>query len=328
MKKLLLLLFFIPQIGLGQYSINEENIKLVKNKSDILIDFIQEMKYTLVLTVDNAVFLGEHLDEDGEEIEDNKFEVSYDKLDDIDKNKKIAFLNKKDDRNSSNQFVSSGTASKLKSMIEDYKAGLLILSNGDKNMIKEILSSLNTDDLDKESWERYNFYDMPAVGALTLLSKWQVDVRGIHLSVRSHIVDMLQENGGKKLKLKDYYGAIKDYSESIKYDSSNFISYNNRGTVKYILKDYKGAIEDFAVAISLSPETTSFYVSRGNARLMIKDYNGCLEDFYKAIEIDPIKTDQYMNTLEGQKYCNFLKNFCELGEEDCCNFYDKYCNNQ
>ena len=154
------------------------------------------MKYTLVLTVDNAVFLGEHLDEDGEEIEDNKFEVSYDKLDDIDKNKKIAFLNKKDDRNSSNQFVASGTASKLKSMIEDYKAGLLILSNGDKNMIKEILSSLNTDDLDKESWERYNFYDMPAVGALTLLSKWQADVRGIHLSVRSHIGDMLQEASG------------------------------------------------------------------------------------------------------------------------------------
>ena len=258
---------------------NQEKVKNYKNlankiKPDALelVDFIQEMKYTLVLTVDNAVFLGEHLDEDGEEIEDNKFEVSYDKLDDIDKNKKIAFLNKKDDRNSSNQFVSSGTASKLKSMIEDYKAGLLILSNGDKNMIKEILSSLNTDDLDKESWERYNFYDMPAVGALTLLSKWQADVRGIHLSVRSHIGDMLQENGGKKLKLKDYYGAIKDYSESIKYDSSNFISYNNRGTVKYILKDYKGAIEDFAVAISLSPETTSFYVSRGNARLMIKDY--------------------------------------------------------
>ena len=87
---------------------NQEKVKNYKNlankiKPDALelVDFIQEMKYTLVLTVDNAVFLGEHLDEDGEEIEDNKFEVSYDKLDDIDKNKKIAFLSKKDDRNSS-----------------------------------------------------------------------------------------------------------------------------------------------------------------------------------------------------------------------------------
>ena len=327
MKKLLLLLFFIPQIGLGQYSINEENIKLVKNKSDILIDFIWEMKYSLVFSADGKVFLDLDTLLDNEEDFDY-FEVPYSNLSIEIRGCRIVDLQNKSNRNASNQFVSSGNASKLKSMIEDYKAGLLILSNGDKNMIKEILSSLNTDDLDKESWERYNFYDMPAVGALTLLSKWQADVRGIHLSVRSHIVDMLQENGGKKLKLKDYYGSIKDYSESIKYDSCNFISYNNRGTVKYILKDYKGAIEDFSVAISLSPETTSFYVSRGNARLMIKDYNGCLEDFYKAIEIDPIKTDQYMNTLEGQKYCNFLKNFCELGEEDCCNFYDKYCNSQ
>ena len=327
MKKLLLLLFFIPQIGLGQYSINEENIKLVKNKSDILIDFIWEMKYSLVFSADAKVFLDLDTLLDNEEDFDY-FEVPYSNLPIEIRGCRILDLQNKSNRNASNQFVSSGNASKLKSMIEDYKAGLLILSNGDKNMIKEILSSLNTDDLEKESWERYNFYDMPAVGSLTLLSKWQADVRGIHLFVRSHISDMLQENGGMKLKLKDYYGAIKDYSKSIKYDSCNFISYNNRGTVKYILKDYKGAIEDFSVAISLSPETTSFYVNRGNARLMIKDYNGCLEDFYKAIEIDPIKTDQYMNTLEGQKYCNFLKNFCELGEEDCCNFYDKYCNSQ
>ena len=164
------------------------------------------MKYNLVLTVDNAVFLGEHLDEDGEEIEENKYEVSYEKLDDIDKNKKIAFLNNKNDRNSSNQLVSSGNATKLKSMIEDYKTDLLILSNRDKNMIKEILSSLNTDNIDKESWERYNFYDMPAVGVLTLLSKWQADVRNIEAEVISQIVDMLKENGGNKLKLKDYYG--------------------------------------------------------------------------------------------------------------------------
>ena len=60
MKKLLLLLFFIPQIVLGQYSINEDSIRQktieFKNKSDILIDFIQEMKYNLVLTVDHAGF--------------------------------------------------------------------------------------------------------------------------------------------------------------------------------------------------------------------------------------------------------------------------------
>jgi len=140
-----------------------------------------------------------------------------------------------------------------------------------------------------------------------------------------NLSDVLKENGDKKLQLKDYYGAIKDYSKSIEYNVNNSTSYNNRGTVKYILKDYNGAIEDFSFAIILSPKTISFYMNRGNARLMIKDYNRCLEDFYKAVEIDPIKADQYMSTFEGRKYCNILKNFCELGEEGCCDFYVKYC---
>ena len=32
------------------------------------------MKYSLVLRADGKVFLGKHLDEDGEEVEDNTFE--------------------------------------------------------------------------------------------------------------------------------------------------------------------------------------------------------------------------------------------------------------
>jgi len=123
---------------------NQEKVKNYKNLANKikpealeLVDFIQEMKYTLVLTVDNAVFLGEHLNEDGEEIEDNKFEVSYDKLDDIDKNKKIAFLSKKDDRNSSGDVFNpenkaqlprtdgEGKATQLKNHILDYKELLL-----------------------------------------------------------------------------------------------------------------------------------------------------------------------------------------------------------
>ena len=49
--------------------------------------------------------------------------------------------------------------------------------------------SINTDDLDNESWERYNFHDMPVVGALTFLSKWQLDIKSIESDVTSHILD-------------------------------------------------------------------------------------------------------------------------------------------
>ena len=241
---------------------NQEKVKNYKNlankiKPDALelVDFIQEMKYTLVLTVDNAVFLGEHLDEDGEEIEDNKFEVSYDKLDDIDKNKKIAFLNKKDDRNSSGDAFNpenkvqlpridgEGKATQLKNHILDYKELLLdvletakdsnwVTTNGKlSSLIEEINTTLDIkegkvygDKGKKVSWEHYNFHDMPSVGALTLLSKWQADVKNMELAVISFLASNVNESFLK------FSGA-----EATTIPSSNFILKNEEFKSKIFL---------------------------------------------------------------------------------------------
>ena len=241
---------------------NQEKVKNYKNlankiKPDALelVDFIQEMKYTLVLTVDNAVFLGEHLDEDGEEIEDNKFEVSYDKLDDIDKNKKIAFLNKKDDRNSSGDAFNpeskaqlpringEGKATQLKNHILDYKELLLdvletakdsnwVTNNGKlSSLIDEINTTLDIKEGEvygetgkKVSWEHYNFYDMPSVGALTLLSKWQADVKNMELAVISFLASNVNESFLK------FSGA-----EATTIPSSNFILKNEEFKSKIFL---------------------------------------------------------------------------------------------
>jgi len=241
---------------------NQEKVKNYKNlankiKPDALelVDFIQEMKYTLVLTVDNAVFLGEHLDEDGEEIEDNKFEVSYDKLDDIDKNKKIAFLSKKDDRNSSGDVFNpeskaqlpridgEGKSTQLKNHILDYKELLLdvletakdsnwVTTNGKlSSLIEEINTTLDIkegkvygDKGKKVSWEHYNFHDMPSVGALTLLSKWQADVKNMELAVISFLASNVNESFLK------FSGA-----EATTIPSSNFILKNEEFKSKIFL---------------------------------------------------------------------------------------------
>jgi len=241
---------------------NQEKVKNYKNlankiKPDALelVDFIQEMKYTLVLTVDNAVFLGEHLDEDGEEIEDNKFEVSYDKLDDIDKNKKIAFLSKKDDRNSSGDVFNpeskaqlpridgEGKSTQLKNRILDYKELLLdvletakdsnwVTTNGKlSSLIEEINTTLDIkegkvygDKGKKVSWEHYNFHDMPSVGALTLLSKWQADVKNMELAVISFLASNVNESFLK------FSGA-----EATTIPSSNFILKNEEFKSKIFL---------------------------------------------------------------------------------------------
>ena len=241
---------------------NQEKVKNYKNLANKikpealeLVDFLQEMKYTLVLAVDNAVFLGEHLDEDGEEIEDNKFEVSYDKLDDIDKNKKIAFLSKKDDRNSSGDVFNpeskaqlpridgEGKSTQLKNRILDYKELLLdvleiakdsnwVTTNGKlSSLIEEINTTLDIkegkvygDKGKKVSWEHYNFHDMPSVGALTLLSKWQADVKNMELAVISFLASNVNESFLK------FSGA-----EATTIPSSNFILKNEEFKSKIFL---------------------------------------------------------------------------------------------
>ena len=203
---------------------NQEKVKNYKNLADQvrpisknLVESIQEMKYSLVLKTDGKVFLDQHLDEEGDEIESNIFEEQYSELSITDQRKKIAFLGRKDDRNSSGELFNPenksnlpktngfGEATNLKNKIDDFRKNLLqvlktaedsswIASGSADNLINEINENLLIEDGNvygetskKVSWEYYNFYDMPSVGALTLLSKWQADVKNMEAEVISFL---------------------------------------------------------------------------------------------------------------------------------------------
>ena len=116
------------------------------------------------------MFLGEHLDKDGEEIEDNIFTKPYSELDDEDKKKVIAFLNAKDDRHSAGDVFNPenkpnlpkkdgiGKATELKDKIIEFREFLLkilkesiddnlISDNGDlSSLIEEINTTLDIKD--------------------------------------------------------------------------------------------------------------------------------------------------------------------------------------
>lgn len=59
--------------------------------------------------------------------------------------------------------------------------------------------------------------------------------------------------GFLKYKAVDFDGAITDYTESLKLDTSSCITYYNRGTVLYRLSKYDDAIMDMKKALSLDP---------------------------------------------------------------------------
>jgi len=196
----------------------------VKANADELVEFIQEMKYKLVLEADKEVYLGSQLelrDEDGDLLEDKAITTPWGELSDAQKRMTIGNLSVKDDRHASGDLFYSAKRNKniatdLKNNLISYKNSLLSISEGNESIITTINETCNYDDKKvkgkKQLWEEYNFYDMPSVGALTLLSKMQSDVR----NTEADIINMLRENIDA--------GALKFTSaEGISIPQSNFV---------------------------------------------------------------------------------------------------------
>ena len=196
----------------------------IKAEADKLVASLQEMKYNLVLTADKKVFLGfgtEIKDEEGDLIEEKSIVLSWDLLSDQQKLMNIGALTNKDDRHAAGDlFYSSkrkkNIATDLKSDLSTYKNSLISIAEGNESLITSINETCNYEDKKikgkKQLWEEYNFYDMPSVGALTLLSKMQSDVR----NTEADIINMLRENIDA--------GSLKFTSaEGIQIPNSNFV---------------------------------------------------------------------------------------------------------
>ena len=101
--------------------------------------------------------------------------------------------------------------------------------------------------------------------------------------------------GISKKNLKDYNGAISDHTRAIELDPNDASAYNTRGYAKYNLKDYNGAIADYTKAIELDPNDAMAYFNRGNSKEKLGDLNGAISDFTKAIELKPNDARAYIN---------------------------------
>lgn len=68
--------------------------------------------------------------------------------------------------------------------------------------------------------------------------------------------------------------------------------YNSRGLSKFDIKDYQGAIADFTKAIELIPNDDSAYYYRGLCKLMLNEKNSACLDFNKAKEFGNLEVDK------------------------------------
>ena len=202
----------------------------LKSEADAIILSLQEMKYNLVYHADGKkVCLGnplQVLDENGKPKEGALIEEKeFSELSDSQKQLPIAYLNAKSNRDKSGSlFLDSPLKTKenqpayvLSRSITDYKEKLVKAVEGNEGLIKTIeevcdVSPKVQDGGEAVDWEKYNFYDMPAVGALTILSKIQSDIRNIEADA----IDYLKRNiDAKSLKFTS--------AEGVQIPRTNFV---------------------------------------------------------------------------------------------------------
>ena len=139
--------------------------------------------------------------------------------------------------------------------------------------------------------------------------------------------------GIERLNSENYNGAISDFNNVIRIAPDFVSAYNNRGISKDNLKDYYGAIRDYTKAIELDPNYTIAYYNRGNSKDNLKDDYGAISDYTKAIELNPNYTLAYVNRGISKENLGDLNGACAdwkkaaaLGHKNSTKWVTNQCN--
>ena len=90
-----------------------------------------------------------------------------------------------------------------------------------------------------------------------------------------------------KGEIKDYLGALTDYNKAIQLRiRSYYLFILNRANMKVELRQLGDALLDYDKSIELNPQSATTYYARGIAKEKVKDFEGPLNDYNKTLEID------------------------------------------
>ena len=129
---------------------------------------------------------------------------------------------------------------------------------------------------------------------------------------------------------EQYQLAIDNYTSALKIDPDYADAYNNRGNVYENLEYYNEAIADYNSALKINPDYADAYYNRGIAYDDLENYTAAIADYTSALRINPDDADAYSNRgiakeNAGQSYCSDYKRACDLGDEECCEWYNDQC---
>lgn len=135
-------------------------------------------------------------------------------------------------------------------------------------------------------------------------------------------------------EMKNYEGAIADYTKLIEIGKKPSNFYYHRAKVKAEAGDLKGAIDDINQAIKLSKAPLTYYLARAEFKSLGNDYDGALADCQLAINIQPTDGGSYwtrgnIKVRHGKatEACEDFNRSEEFGYQDAAKMIALYCKN-
>ncbi|MDJ1482543.1 tetratricopeptide repeat protein [Cytophagaceae bacterium YF14B1] len=114
-----------------------------------------------------------------------------------------------------------------------------------------------------------------------------------------------------RIKHNDTVGAYADFDKCIVLNGDNKAGYyGSRAGIKASVKDYVGALKDYSLAISFADTTkmyaSSLYINRGAVYAELKNFSAAFTDFERAEHLPIVDPDFFLNRgilfLESEKY--------------------------
>lgn len=129
-----------------------------------------------------------------------------------------------------------------------------------------------------------------------------------------------------------YEEALDLLNQCLKVSPGYFEAYSLRGSVKKILKDFDGALTDYSIYLEQIPEHLEVFMSRAVLRFKIGFYEQAKEDFFKLLTMEPAETkvifykqnmsvgdrNPMMTTQSGHK--SYIYNYLGLTESKLKNY--------
>ena len=139
--------------------------------------------------------------------------------------------------------------------------------------------------------------------------------------------------GDKKIYFyNDNRGAIRDYTESLKFNPRNTYSLFNRANSKSELGDYEGAVNDLNLLLSIDPGNGSAMYNRARFNANLRRNITAIKDYSRAISKEVELQYSYfnrgiLNELIGdaQGACNDWRKGIENGNKRAKNVFAENC---